>query len=48
VAGSTITHNVDADDLAIARARQINKPGYAVKIRSRAKSKSNKSSLNEQ
>ncbi|WP_123042685.1 bifunctional UDP-N-acetylglucosamine diphosphorylase/glucosamine-1-phosphate N-acetyltransferase GlmU [Cohnella candidum] len=37
VAGSTITHNVDENDLAIARARQVNKPGYADKIRSRAK-----------
>ena len=29
VAGSTITHNVDPDDMAIARERQTNKPGYA-------------------
>ncbi len=48
VAGSTITQNVDADDLAIGRARQVNKPGYAVKIRSRAKSiKSEKSNQND-
>ncbi|CAH1222831.1 Bifunctional protein GlmU [Paenibacillus plantiphilus] len=39
VAGSTITHNVDAGDLAIARERQVNKPGYAEKLRSRAKAK---------
>ncbi|WP_276357720.1 bifunctional UDP-N-acetylglucosamine diphosphorylase/glucosamine-1-phosphate N-acetyltransferase GlmU [Cohnella caldifontis] len=38
VAGSTITHNVDDHDLAIARTRQENKPGYAHKIRARAKS----------
>lgn len=30
-AGSTITHNVPADALAIARGRQENKPGWAVK-----------------
>ena len=28
-AGSTITENVPADALAIARGRQINKPGWA-------------------
>lgn len=39
VAGSTITHDVDAGDLAIARERQVNKPGYAEKLRSRAKAK---------
>ncbi|WP_340020668.1 bifunctional UDP-N-acetylglucosamine diphosphorylase/glucosamine-1-phosphate N-acetyltransferase GlmU [Paenibacillus sp. FSL K6-1096] len=39
VAGSTITRSVSADDLAIARARQENKPGYAEKIRARAKAK---------
>ncbi|TDF91596.1 bifunctional UDP-N-acetylglucosamine diphosphorylase/glucosamine-1-phosphate N-acetyltransferase GlmU [Paenibacillus piri] len=33
VAGSTITHNVEANDLAIARERQVNKPGYAEKLR---------------
>jgi bifunctional UDP-N-acetylglucosamine pyrophosphorylase/glucosamine-1-phosphate N-acetyltransferase len=38
VAGSTITNNVDDHDLAIARSRQVNKPGYAHKIRARAKS----------
>ncbi|MNC28736.1 Bifunctional protein GlmU [compost metagenome] len=36
VAGSTITHAVPENDLAIARTRQENKPGYAEKIRSRA------------
>lgn len=39
VAGSTITRPVSENDLAIARARQENKPGYAEKIRSRAKSR---------
>lgn len=35
VAGSTITQDVGDQDLAIARARQVNKPGYARKLRSR-------------
>jgi bifunctional UDP-N-acetylglucosamine pyrophosphorylase/glucosamine-1-phosphate N-acetyltransferase len=39
VAGSTITHNVENGDLAIARERQVNKPGYADKIRSRMKAR---------
>ncbi|BBI30647.1 bifunctional UDP-N-acetylglucosamine diphosphorylase/glucosamine-1-phosphate N-acetyltransferase GlmU [Cohnella abietis] len=39
VAGSTITHNVSDNDLAIARQRQVNKPGYAEKIRARARIK---------
>ncbi|REK69218.1 bifunctional UDP-N-acetylglucosamine diphosphorylase/glucosamine-1-phosphate N-acetyltransferase GlmU [Paenibacillus paeoniae] len=39
VAGTTITHNVPDGDLAIARERQVNKPGYADKIRARAKAK---------
>ncbi|WP_018753523.1 bifunctional UDP-N-acetylglucosamine diphosphorylase/glucosamine-1-phosphate N-acetyltransferase GlmU [Paenibacillus sanguinis] len=39
VAGSTITQAVPENDLAIARARQENKPGYAEKIRARAKAK---------
>jgi bifunctional UDP-N-acetylglucosamine pyrophosphorylase/glucosamine-1-phosphate N-acetyltransferase len=39
VAGSTITHAVEDGDLAIARERQINKPGYAEKIRSRMKAR---------
>jgi bifunctional UDP-N-acetylglucosamine pyrophosphorylase/glucosamine-1-phosphate N-acetyltransferase len=33
-AGSTITHDVPAQSLAIARSRQINKEGYAEKLRS--------------
>ncbi len=39
MAGSTITHDVPDNDLAIARERQVNKPGYAEKIRNRAKAK---------
>ncbi|MEW9702451.1 bifunctional UDP-N-acetylglucosamine diphosphorylase/glucosamine-1-phosphate N-acetyltransferase GlmU [Paenibacillus sp. SI8] len=39
VAGSTITHSVDDGDLAIARERQSNKPGYADKIKARMKAK---------
>ncbi|MGN7765787.1 bifunctional UDP-N-acetylglucosamine diphosphorylase/glucosamine-1-phosphate N-acetyltransferase GlmU [Paenibacillus sp. 22594] len=39
VAGSTITRSVSENDLAIARVRQENKPGYAEKIRARAKAK---------
>ncbi|AIQ61786.1 bifunctional N-acetylglucosamine-1-phosphate uridyltransferase/glucosamine-1-phosphate acetyltransferase [Paenibacillus stellifer] len=39
VAGSTITRTVAEGDLAIARQRQENKPGYADKIRARAKAK---------
>ncbi|EFM10935.1 UDP-N-acetylglucosamine pyrophosphorylase [Paenibacillus curdlanolyticus YK9] len=39
VAGSTITQDVPSGDLAIARERQVNKSGYANKIRARAKSK---------
>jgi bifunctional UDP-N-acetylglucosamine pyrophosphorylase/glucosamine-1-phosphate N-acetyltransferase len=31
-AGSTITENVPADSLAIARSKQTNKPGYASKV----------------
>ncbi|MDB4868987.1 MAG: glmU [Cohnella sp.] len=42
VAGSTITHNVDENALAIARVRQENKAGYADKIRARARSKKEK------
>lgn len=34
-AGSVITENVPADALAIARARQINKEGYAKKLRAK-------------
>lgn len=39
VAGSTITQNVEDNDVAIARERQVNKPGYATKLRARAKAK---------
>jgi bifunctional UDP-N-acetylglucosamine pyrophosphorylase / glucosamine-1-phosphate N-acetyltransferase len=39
VAGSTITQNVADNDLAIARERQVNKAGYADKIRARARAK---------
>lgn len=39
VAGSTITHDVQDGDLAIARERQVNKPGYADKLRKRFKAK---------
>ncbi|NEW09596.1 bifunctional UDP-N-acetylglucosamine diphosphorylase/glucosamine-1-phosphate N-acetyltransferase GlmU [Paenibacillus sp. SYP-B3998] len=41
VAGSTITHSVEDGDLAIARERQSNKPGYADKIKARMKAKKN-------
>lgn len=43
VAGSTITRSVPENDLAIARGRQENKPGYADKIRARAKAKKEQS-----
>lgn len=36
-AGSTITDNVEADALAIARARQTNKPNYANKLNHKKK-----------
>lgn len=48
VAGSTITHSVDDGDLAIARERQSNKPGYADKIRARAKAKKEKNKENKE
>jgi bifunctional UDP-N-acetylglucosamine pyrophosphorylase/glucosamine-1-phosphate N-acetyltransferase len=35
VAGSTITHDVEPNDVAIARERQVNKAGYAAKLRSK-------------
>ncbi|GGG08080.1 bifunctional protein GlmU [Paenibacillus albidus] len=44
VAGSTITRSVSENELAIARVRQENKPGYAEKIRARAKAKKDQSS----
>ena len=34
-AGSVITEAVDADALAVGRARQVNKPGYAALLRAR-------------
>ncbi|TMV44272.1 bifunctional UDP-N-acetylglucosamine diphosphorylase/glucosamine-1-phosphate N-acetyltransferase GlmU [Paenibacillus mesophilus] len=44
VAGSTITIDVAENDMAIARERQDNKPGYAEKLRARFKAaKENKS-----
>lgn len=39
VAGTTVTKDVKAEDLAIGRARQENKEGYAGKIRAKAKAK---------
>ena len=36
-AGSTVTENVPADALAIARGRQVNKPGWAKARRSEMK-----------
>jgi len=51
-AGSTITDNVPADALAIARTRQVNKDGYARHIRNPipfvAATKTNKSSLHDE
>ncbi|WP_080831656.1 bifunctional UDP-N-acetylglucosamine diphosphorylase/glucosamine-1-phosphate N-acetyltransferase GlmU [Cohnella massiliensis] len=44
VAGSTITHDVGAGDVAIARERQVNKAGYAEKLRSKARSKKERES----
>lgn len=44
VAGSTITTNVSENDVAIARARQENKPGYAERLRARAKAKKERNS----
>ncbi|PZE19201.1 bifunctional UDP-N-acetylglucosamine diphosphorylase/glucosamine-1-phosphate N-acetyltransferase GlmU [Paenibacillus xerothermodurans] len=43
VAGSTITNDVNADDLAIARERQINKPGYAAQLRDKFRAKKEQS-----
>jgi bifunctional UDP-N-acetylglucosamine pyrophosphorylase/glucosamine-1-phosphate N-acetyltransferase len=36
--GSTVTEDVPADSLAIARARQVTKPGYARKLRDKGRS----------
>ncbi len=41
VAGSTITQDVGDNDVAIARERQVNKPGYAEKLRARALARKN-------
>lgn len=43
VAGTTVTQDVPEGDLAIGRERQVNKPGYAEKIRARAKAKKERS-----
>jgi bifunctional UDP-N-acetylglucosamine pyrophosphorylase/glucosamine-1-phosphate N-acetyltransferase len=43
VAGSTITHDVEANDVAIARERQVNKPGYANTLRSKFSEKKQQS-----
>lgn len=43
VAGSTITHDVPDDAMAIARERQTNKLGYAARFRERMKSKKRES-----
>src|SRR6185437_10042283 len=37
--GSVLTEDVPADALALGRARQVNKPGYAPKIREQAAAK---------
>lgn len=42
VAGSTITHEVGDNDLAVARVRQVNKEGYAEKLRNKFKAKKEK------
>jgi bifunctional UDP-N-acetylglucosamine pyrophosphorylase/glucosamine-1-phosphate N-acetyltransferase len=41
VAGSTITHEVQEDEMAIARERKTNKPGYASKLRNKMQAKKN-------
>lgn len=43
VAGSTITDDVAADAVAIARERQVNKDGYAAKLKNKLQSKANSS-----
>lgn len=40
-AGSTITHDVPPDSLAIARERQLNKEGYAARLRARLREQKN-------
>ncbi|WNQ11671.1 bifunctional UDP-N-acetylglucosamine diphosphorylase/glucosamine-1-phosphate N-acetyltransferase GlmU [Paenibacillus aurantius] len=42
VAGSTITHDVESDALAIARERQVTKPGYASRLKNRLQEKKNR------
>jgi bifunctional UDP-N-acetylglucosamine pyrophosphorylase / glucosamine-1-phosphate N-acetyltransferase len=37
--GTTVTEDVPADSLAIGRARQVNKPGYATKLREKLRGK---------
>jgi len=46
VAGSTITHDVKPNDMAIARERQVNKEGYAERLRARARAKKERSGGN--
>ncbi|MCF6303737.1 MAG: bifunctional UDP-N-acetylglucosamine diphosphorylase/glucosamine-1-phosphate N-acetyltransferase GlmU, partial [Devosiaceae bacterium] len=43
-AGSTIVRNVEAEALAMTRAEQSNRQGYAPKLRARAQAKKNKNS----
>lgn len=43
VAGSTITQDVPDDAMAVARERQLNKPGYASRIKARMKTKKRES-----
>lgn len=43
VAGSTITSDVPDEDLAIARSKQVNKPGYARKLKARIQAQYKKS-----
>ncbi|NHN35081.1 bifunctional UDP-N-acetylglucosamine diphosphorylase/glucosamine-1-phosphate N-acetyltransferase GlmU [Paenibacillus agricola] len=43
VAGSTITNDVEPDGMAIARERQVNKPEYASKLRSKFSEKKQQS-----
>ncbi len=43
-AGSTIVRDVEADELALTRADQSNRSGYAPKLRARALAKKNKNS----
>ena len=39
VAGSTITDDVGDDSVAIARSKQMTKPGYASKLKNRIKNR---------